>query len=311
MIDRLVNILVLVTLIEMMLAIGLGVPLAELLAVARNWRLVIRALFANYVWVPALTVVLLLLFGAVPLVAAGFLILAVCPGAPFGPPCTAVAKGNTAVSVGVMVILAASSALLAPLLLYALLAVMPAPEATDGAPAMPPVDAAQIVRTLLVTQLVTLAVGLAVRRYMPRVASRLHRPANTLSSILGLALITLILVVQFDTLREIRLRGFAGMLLLLIGTLAAGWLLGGPGRGNRRALALTTSLRNVGVALVIATSAFPGSAAVTAVIAYGILEILGSLIVAIAWGRIAAVPKDLEDNETQHHVWREKTRQIS
>ncbi len=47
-----------------------------------------------------------------------------------------------------------------------------------------------------------------------------------------------------------------------------------------------TSLRNVG--LVIATSAFPGSAAVTAVTAYGIVEILGSPRLAVAWGRLAA-----------------------
>jgi bile acid:Na+ symporter, BASS family len=79
MIDRLMNILVTITLIEMMVAIGLGVTFIDLLGVARNWRLVARAALANYVFVPAVTVGLLLLFDPHPMVAAGFLILAVCP----------------------------------------------------------------------------------------------------------------------------------------------------------------------------------------------------------------------------------------
>ena len=96
--DRLINILVTVTLIEMMAAIGLGVTFAELAGVARDWRLVARASLANYVCVPAAAVGLLLLFHAHPMVAAGFLILAACPGAPFGPPFTAIARGNLAVA---------------------------------------------------------------------------------------------------------------------------------------------------------------------------------------------------------------------
>src|SRR5205085_2603873 len=105
-IDRLINVLVTILLIEMMAAVGLGVTLAELAAVARNWRLVARAALANYVCVPAVTVGLLLLFHpAGPMVPAGFLILAVCPGAPFGPPCTRIAKGNVPVAVGLMVLL--------------------------------------------------------------------------------------------------------------------------------------------------------------------------------------------------------------
>ena len=97
--DQLTNVLVTVTLIEMMAAIGLGVALGDLVGVVRNWRLVAGAAVANYVLVPAATVGLLLLFGPHPMVAAGFVVLAVCPGAPYGPPFTAVAKGNVPAAV--------------------------------------------------------------------------------------------------------------------------------------------------------------------------------------------------------------------
>ncbi|MCP6768851.1 hypothetical protein NL529_28810, partial [Klebsiella pneumoniae] len=61
------------------------------------------------------------------------------------------------------------------------------------------------------------------------------------------------------------------MLALLLASLGAGWVLGGAPSASRRALTLTTALRNVAVALVIATSAFAGTPAVTATLAYSVV----------------------------------------
>jgi BASS family bile acid:Na+ symporter len=280
-IDRLINALVTVTLIEMMVTIGLGVSFAELVGVARNWRLVARAVLVNYVCVPAATVGLLLLFGARPMVAAGFLILAVCPGAPYGPPFVAIAKGNVALAVGLMVILAGSSAIVAPILLNLLLPLM-----SGGEPLK--IDAIQIVGTLLVTQLVPLCAGVAVRQWRPLLADRLQKPGNMASKLLNLIVVGLILVAQFRLLAEISPRAFVGMAALLIASWAAGWLLGGPGTGTRKVMTLTTSLRNVGVGLVIATGAFAGTPAVTATLVYGLFEVVGSLLLALCWGRTVA-----------------------
>jgi BASS family bile acid:Na+ symporter len=278
-VDQLINVLVTITLVEMMVAIGLGVKFVDLAAVARSGRVVLQAGLANYVCVPAITVGLLILFHpADPAVPAGFLILAVCPGAPFGPPCAKIARGNVALAVGVMVMLAGSSAILAPLLLYLLLPGL----AGDAALA---VDAAKIIATLLATQLLPLCVGLCLRHWRPRLAEKLLKPANLASALLGLSTIGLILVVQFHLLAEIGWRGWVGMSALLVGSLACGWLLGGPGTESRKAMALTTSLRNVGVGLVIATGSFPGTAAVTATVVYGIFEIVGSLLLALVWAR--------------------------
>ena len=75
----------------------------------------------------------------------------------------------------------------------------------------------------------------------------------------------------------------SAMLALLIISWAAGWLLGGPEFEARKTMTLTTSLRNVGVGLVIATGSFAGTPAVTAVLVYGLFEVLGSLLLALAW----------------------------
>ena len=278
--EKLINLLVTITLVELMVAVGLAVTFADVVAVARNARLVLRSALANYVCVPAAALGLLLLWRAEPMVAAGFLIVAVCPGAPYGPPFTALAKGNVAVSVGLMVVLAGSSALVAPLLLYVLLPL------TSGRDSLS-VDAASMVVTLLVTQLLPLWVGMTVRHWHPNLAARLLKPANLLSVMLNLSVIGLIVAVQFQTLLAIRPRALVGMLTLVLAALASGWLLGTPGSGNRRAMAITTSVRNVGVGLVIATSSFPRTAAVTATLSLALFQTVVLALVAVAWGRLA------------------------
>ena len=276
--DRLTNILVTITLIEMMMLVGLRVTFAEIVATATSWSLVARAGVANYVLVPALAVALLIAFGAEPMVAAGFLVLAACPGAPFGPPLAAIARGNVSQAVGLMVILAGSSAIVAPLLLQLLMPRLGASEALR-------IDVVGMVVTLMMTQLLPLLLGLALRHWRTPLAERLVDPLELVNKILNLSLVGLILATQFQMLAQIRLRGFAAMFILLAGTLAIGWLAGQSGRDGRRTMALTTSLRNVGLGLVIVTANFPGTPAVSAALAYGIIEVLGSLLLAVWWGR--------------------------
>ncbi len=275
--DRLINILVTITLIEMMVLIGFRATFSELVQTARNWRLVAQALAANYVLVPGVTVALLILFEATPMVSAGFLILAVCPGAPYGPPFAQIARADVATAVGLMVILAGSSAIISPVLLYLLLPWISGGEA-------PRIDFVAMLAVLLSTQLLPLLFGLLVKHLRPRLAERLLSPFELVSKVLNLSVAALILATQFRMLTEIRIKGFVGMLILLVASLVIGWL-AGRGRDGRRTMALTTALRNVGVGLVIATGNFSGTPAVSAALAYGIVEVFGSLLVALWWGK--------------------------
>lgn len=277
-VDRWINVLLTVTLIEMMIAIGLGVVWGDVLSAAKRWQLTLPAVVANYVVVPAVTVALLLTYDAQPMVAAGFLILAACPGAPYGPPFVALSRGNVATSIGLMVILASSSAVVAPVLLGILLPLVCNEEGVK-------IDALRLAGTLLLTQLLPLCAGLTLRCRRPALAAKLQASATLLSKILNLAAIGLILATQYQTFLHIRPIAFVGMLALLIASLVAGWLLGGRATDERKAMALTTSLRNVGVSMVIAAGSFPGTPALTAVLAYALVELLGSLALALWWGR--------------------------
>lgn len=275
---KLVNISALVA---MMLAIGMTVKVEQVIASARNGWLIAAAVLANFALVPLATVGLLAAFQAAPLVSAGFLILAVCPGAPVGPTFTAIAKGNVAVATGLMVILAALSAFLSPALLGVLLTRI-APEANLH------INYAAIVQTLLFTQLLPLALGLGIHHRAPKLTQKILKPIRLCGNLLLLALVAMIVATQHEMLTSIRLRAWAGMSLLLVVSLAIGWFCGGRDLPTRKALALTTATRNLAVGLVIAGSNFAGTPVVTAAVAYGVVSILGTLGGAALCGRFWA-----------------------
>jgi BASS family bile acid:Na+ symporter len=276
--QKLISLINVTALVAIMLSMGLQVTVADLFASVRSVGRVMLAVIGNYLLVPAFTLVLLGLFRPDPMVGVGFLILAVCPGAPVAPPATTIARGNVPWAIGLMVILGALSAVLAPLLLGLLL-----PRFAGETPLA--VEPLAIVRLLVVAQLLPLAVGMAVRHLAPAVTARIIRPVGTVANLMLLVLIGLILVTQFDTLADIRARGWVGMGLLFLASLAIGWWCTTGDDSTRRATALTTAARNAAVGLAIATDAFAGTPVVTAVVAYGLVSMLGALGCAVLLGR--------------------------
>ena len=111
------------------------------------------------------------------------------------------------------------------------------------------------------------------------------KPVSVLANVLLLALIGLIVVTQYESLAAIRFRGWIGMSLLLLASLWIGWLSGGSDTPTRKAVAIATATRNAAVALVIVTSNFAGTPAVTAVVAYGLFSTLGALGCALLLGK--------------------------
>jgi len=247
--------------------------------VARDWGLALRAGIANYVLAPAAAVGLLFFFQPKPMVAAGFLIAVICPGAPFAPVLTALAKGNTAAAAGLMAILAASSAIVVPLLLRFLLPLV----AGRGDLVIKPMT---IISTLMLSQFLPLFLGLFLHHVKPRLAEGLKGPLHRLSMLLNLGLFVLIFAVQFKLLQQIRISGYLGMSLLVGATLLAGWLLGGPDMNQRKTMAITTAARNIGVSLVIVANSFPGTPAVAAATAFALFQIIAVILIAVAWGRL-------------------------
>src|SRR5262249_25948211 len=177
------------------------------------------------------------------------------------------------------------SAVLSPALLGVLLDwIMPESELS--------IDYLAIVRTLMVAQLLPLAVGLAIHHWLPNLTGKIVKPIGLAANVMLVVLIVLILATQYEMLATIQVRGWTGMSLLFLASLAIGWVCGGTDVGIRKALAVTTAGRNAAVGLAIVTANFAGTEAVTAVVAYALVSIIGTFAVAAALGKVAVAGND-------------------
>src|SRR5262249_36838383 len=129
------------------------------------------------------------------------------------------------------------------------------------------------------------------------IAERIAKPISLVANLLLVVVVVMLLMKEYESLGLIRLRGWFGMLLLLGTSLGIGWLCGGPGRPTRKSLAVTTGAHNAAVALVIVSKNFADTPAVTAVIAYALLSILGTLACAFLFAT-------LSDNDTTSQLQR-------
>jgi BASS family bile acid:Na+ symporter len=192
-----------------------------------------------------------------------------------------------------MLVLAGLSAPLTPALLGVLLPwVAPATDLHVNYPG--------IVRTLLVTQLLPLALGLGFHHAVPGWTRLIDKPVGLFANALLLALVGAIVATQYGMLAAIRPRGWSGIGLLVLASLGLGWSCGGPDLASRKALATTTATRNVAVGLVIAASDFSDTPAVTAVVAYGLVSILGALGCALLLGRLGAIEAERAPDASSH-----------
>jgi len=245
-----------------MVAMGLGLTVAQILAPLRDTRLVVLSLLANFVLMPLGALALASVLRLDPPLGVGLLILGLAAGAPFLPKLAQLAKGHLAFAVGAMVLLMVVTVGYLPLVL---------PLFLPGVS----VDPVTIARSLFLLMLLPLALALAVRARFPVMAARSKSVLDRVST-LSLILLTLLIVVAnvSNVLSIFGTRGIlAGLLFIAIG-FGTGWFLGGPDVENRRVLALGTAQRNIAAALVVAGQSFSDPKVVVMVVVVAIVGLL-------------------------------------
>jgi BASS family bile acid:Na+ symporter len=225
-------------------AIGMGHSASQILVPFRNVRFVLFAFLANFVVVPFGSLGLATALHLDEPLAEGLLLLGAASGAPLLPNLVGLAKGDVPFAAGTMVLLTAGTLVYLPLLL---------PWLITGVV----IDPLTVARPLLLFMLLPLAAGLALRALREPAATQLGPIIGKLSSACLVPLIGLIVALNIGKVVDIfGSRGILAAVLLAIFGLGVGWLLGGPGAGARRVLALSTGLRNFAVALVVASQSF-------------------------------------------------------
>lgn len=262
----------LVFVVGSMAAMGLSLTMDQIITPLRNGRLVLMALLANFILVPALAYLLNSVFSLDQSIEIGLVLLATAAGAPFLPKLAQTAKGSVAFSVGLMVLLMVVTVVYLPLVL---------PLFLDGVEVNP----WDIARSLIVLMLIPLAIALVVRARWEGLAASAQPIFTSASNVSLIALMVLALILNFSSM--IDLVGSMGILagvIFVVVALFIGLALGGRKADIRNVVGLGTGQRNISAALVVGAQNFD-SGVLTYLIVIAVVGLVILMPVAGEFGR--------------------------
>jgi predicted Na+-dependent transporter len=231
-------------LVGSMLAMGLSLGFGSVLAPLRKMRLVLMAVGLNFVLAPLLAWVITFVIPLQDGHAAGLMLLGGAAGAPFLPKLVEVAHGDVAVAVALVVLLTFGTILFLPFALPHLVAGFTA-------------DPWDVARPMVLTILVPLIAGMTMKSVAPSLAAAAV-PVFAWLGNAGLLLLSVLLVaLNIPALLAVVGSGaIAACILYVAGLFALAWPCGGRLPEARGVLALATSARNFGAAMVPAANSF-------------------------------------------------------
>jgi BASS family bile acid:Na+ symporter len=268
------------TIFAVMFDLGLAIVPGESRWVAQRPLLLAKALFAALVAVPALAWIVMRLFELPRPVEIGIMLMAIAPGAPVALRRSIGAGGHRAFSPALQIALATLAVVTMPLAIAAL------DEYYGGNASIEP---RHLARQVLLAQLVPLASGMLLRRFAAR-ASEWLRPR--LDRLAGILLGILVVIALVDLWPVVSRAGPAVAMSIAVVTvlaLTAGHLLGGPDPATRTATAISSALRNPGLALLVAALNNAPARVTATIVTY--LVVTGLIVVAyVKWRtRVAAL----------------------
>jgi predicted Na+-dependent transporter len=263
-----------------MLAMSLSLSVQQMTQPLKNVRFVILALLANFVLVPLLAYVITKVIPLDESLQIGVILLGTAAGAPFIPKLVQGAKGNVAYAVGLMFLIMVVTIFYLPIILPLLL---PGVE----------INPWDIAKSLIVTMLVPLVIGMLVKSHSPDVADNWAPVMNKISSLSILILLVVGLGLNLSNILSfIGSRGIGAVVLLIVGSLVIGMLCGGRDPGVRSAMGLSTANRNGAAALLVATQNFSGTDTLPFVLVGVVLMLLILLPVAKRIGARNEAPSE-------------------
>ena len=274
LLNTLYNLMGLVFVLGTIISMGLNLTMKQITGPLRSGRFVIIALLANFVIPPLLAFLLIQIFSLDESLAVGLLLVSLAAGAPALPKTAVFAKVDTAAATGLMVLLVVATIIILPIAL---------PLVLTGIS----VTFWDIAAGLVYLILVPLAVSLFVRARYPDAAASALPFFSQASNLSLLILLVLMVVLNFsDVVGLLGSGGLLASLILVILTVAGGYLLGKLGKAGDWLQALGAGQRNIAAAMVVATMNF-GNDEVVMVVVYSLIVMVVIIPLALELGKRA------------------------
>jgi BASS family bile acid:Na+ symporter len=256
---------------------------------AQSPKPLLVGMLSQFLILPALTFVMLLIFKPQPSVALGLILVAACPGGNISNFITHRAGGNVALSVSMTAIATFGALIMTPTNIAFWGNLYPPTREILQRITIDPVSLAITVGFML---LLPLVLGIALNRARPAFAARIRKPMQWLSMGIFVAFIVLALAANWGFLLQ-----FMGSVLVLVivhnaVAFSAGYLtatIGGVSEYNRRAITIETGIQNSGLGLVLIFGLFGGLGGMAVAAAlWGIWHAISGIALAAFFSRSEA-----------------------
>jgi BASS family bile acid:Na+ symporter len=263
---------------------ALGISLQQVVAYFRDRPVVmLRALVAALILVPAAALGLILLLEPTPAVAVGLAILVACPPAPLMlKSATKTGGGDAAFMASLHLSLAALAVVTVPTVLN----VLAIPLGFSAS-----VDPASLLSILATSILLPIGLGLAVRALFPAWADAFASVLGKVGTLGLLVVVIVVLAALYPALLNMDARSYGAIAAVSVAGLAIGHWLGPPNGHEKTALAVECAVRHPGLAVAIATTNFTAQQALPVLVPC-ILTFIGLATAYLFWrGRSAQRPR--------------------
>ncbi len=289
------------TLAVIMFGVALGIKLVHFKALITDPKSVIVGFLSQFVALPFITFLIVLLFRnyITPTIGLGMILVSACPGGNISNFMTSLAKGNAALSVGLTAIATMAALVLTPLnfSIYGKWFISVLQNNATGDYVRPlSIDAIQMFKTVFIILGIPLITGMLFNHYLPRATKIIIKPLQIISIILFLAMV----VILFMGNDEHFLPHIKYIFLIVLVHNAVAFFTGyslsritNRPPADQRAISIETGIQNSGLGLVLLFNpkifppelALGGMAFVTAW--WGIWHILSGLTLA---GTLSFIP---------------------
>lgn len=269
MLDLLMRVGVVVFMLGSLGGVGLRVAARDAIAPLKHVRFLVVSLISSWVVCPLVAVAVLRLVPLEEPYAAGLVLLALAPCAPFAPAVVRIAKGDTSALAAFMVFSAITTVIFMPLGVSLLL---------HGVNISP----WRIARPLLMFVLAPLAIGMAIRQVSSDVATRLRSSLEKVTAAAGLVLLLVVMLLYGRGIADAygSHAVIAQVLFLLVVTTTTHVLGAALLSEQQTVVTLGIATRNLGAALAPIAAVAKDERGVVMIAIGGIATLLWSVAVA-------------------------------
>ncbi|HNP19516.1 MAG TPA: bile acid:sodium symporter family protein [Fulvivirga sp.] len=269
-----------------MFGVALDLRLADFLRLTKVPKPAIVGVVSQFLVLPLLTFLLVLVIEPRPSIAMGMMIVAACPGGNVSNFMTSLARGNVALSVSLTAISTVAAIFMTPFNLSFWASLYPPTAAILTAVS---IDTFEVFQTIVLILAIPLTLGMLVRHYYPKTAVILMKWLKPISIIIFIAFV----LVAFSNNISIFLEYFQFMVLIVFVHNALAFTCGysmatifGLSDDDRKSITIETGIQNSGLGLLLIFSFFHGLGGMAMIAAWwGIWHIISGLTLGMLWSK--------------------------